>query len=65
MGVTVSPSTLDGGVTPICNDCGICLCWDISLDDYEECKGFWDNWICESCNDGVPLSLKGWKRENG
>ena len=56
MGVTILPSSLE--LTPICNECGICLCWDISFYEYIENKSFWDNWICEVCNGGTPLSLK-------
>jgi len=61
VGVTIKNSTMEGAVTPICNECGITLCWDISIEEYEEAKGFWDDWICEVCNKGVPLSLKEWK----
>lgn len=63
MGVTTVNSTLVGGVTPICNECGILLCWDISETEYEEDKEFWDKWICKECNQGKPLSLKVWKNE--
>jgi hypothetical protein len=50
MGVHITNGTLDGGLTPICNDCGISLCWDISECEYEEVKEFWDNWKCRNCN---------------
>jgi hypothetical protein len=55
MGVTITNSTLDGGYTPCCNECGIHLCFDISEEDYEADQEFWDRWICEVCNGGVPL----------
>ena len=61
MGVVVGPGTIPGGRTPICNCCGSALCWDICEQDYREAKAFWDEWICESCNGGVPMSLKRWK----
>lgn len=50
MGVTKIPSTLPGGLTPICNTCGVLLCWDISEEEYLDFKKFWDNWVCEDCN---------------
>lgn len=55
MGVTVTPSTMSGGLTPICNQCGVCLCWDISEEEYAEDKRFWDEWICQDCNGGEPM----------
>ena len=63
MGVTVSASTLPGGKTPICNDCGIALCWDIADEEYLEAAVFWDAWICQDCNGGVRLSLKDWNAQ--
>lgn len=47
-----------GGYTPQCNHCGIRLCWDISEYEYEEDKDFWDDWICQECNDGTPMTRK-------
>lgn len=61
MGVTTTPSTLPGGLTPICNECGVFLCWDISEDDYAENKAFWDDWICQDCNGGEPMTRKGYR----
>ncbi len=58
MGVHVHHGTMPGGVTPICNDCGIALCWDISDADYAEATAFWDAWICQDCNGGERMSLK-------
>ena len=65
MGVHISPSTIDGGVTPICNECGISLCWDISEEEYTEQKGFWDEWLCKDCNPDYHGALKRWKSLNG
>ena len=45
-----------GGYTPVCNDCGVHLCWGISTYEYEEEKRFWDSWICQDCNGGVKFS---------
>lgn len=64
MGIHVHRGTMPGGVTPICNECGISLCWDISNEDFERAKAFWDAWICVDCNGGVPLSLKDWEQKN-
>lgn len=64
MGIHTHGGTMAGAVTPICNDCGISLCWDISEDEYEQAKAFWDAWICQDCNGGEPLSLKHWMRSN-
>lgn len=36
-------------VTPCCNCCGICLCWDLSIEEYEARKAYWDAWECEEC----------------
>ncbi|MDW7555348.1 hypothetical protein D9623_33475 (plasmid) [Azospirillum brasilense] len=56
MGVTIHRGTIPGGVTPICNCCGINLCWDISNEEYREAKAFWDAWVCQDCNGGKPMS---------
>lgn len=45
----------DGWVKPICNDCGIALCWSLDEVQYIECKPFWDNWMCEDCCSGNQL----------
>lgn len=49
MGVIVTETTLDGGLTPICSSCGLALCWDISLEEYKEKPQFWEDWICKYC----------------
>ena len=58
MGVTILKSTLPNGYTPICNLCGIVLCYDIHESEYNEDKAFWDAWICKECNKGVPFDRK-------
>jgi len=50
MGVVITNSTIPGSITPMCNDCGIALCWDVENSEYEEYKEFWDNWTCRDCN---------------
>lgn len=62
MGVTVHPGTMDGAVTPICNQCMVCLCWDISEEEYLELPDFWEEWICQDCNGGVRMSREEWKK---
>jgi hypothetical protein len=51
MGVHTTASTIPGGLTPICNCCGVSLCWDISEEEYDERPGFWDAWQCRDCRD--------------
>ena len=55
MGVQVSGGTLQGGVTPVCNGCGVALCWDISEGEYAQDRAFWDAWRCKECNGGTPM----------
>jgi hypothetical protein len=55
MGIHQTKSTLSDGLTPICNDCGISLCFDISDVEYSENKSFWDNWKCQDCNGGQTM----------
>src|SRR4030042_542062 len=57
MGIMILVSTLPGSVTPVCNQCGIALCWDIPDSDYRENQDYWDNWECEKCNPNVAGSL--------
>ncbi|MGV9205609.1 MAG: hypothetical protein ACOC44_16485 [Promethearchaeia archaeon] len=38
-----------GGLTPICNVCGITLCFEIDPVEYEENTDYWENWCCEEC----------------
>lgn len=57
-------STIFGGVTPVCNQCGVHLCWDISKEEYVACKRFWDNWICQECNGGNAVSLQHWRTQH-
>lgn len=63
MGVHVHGGTMPGAVTPICNTCGIALCWDIAEEEYEESRPFWDGWICRDCNGGRAVSLSAWRRD--
>jgi hypothetical protein len=63
MGVEVSHSFEDA-FTPRCNDCGVALCWDISILEYIEDKGFWDSWRCDICNPDYGFAYARWKIEN-
>jgi len=47
-----------GGRTPICSDCGISLCWDISEEEFQEDLDFWLAWKCRDCNPDYRGSLK-------
>lgn len=64
MGLSYHGGTMPGGITPICNECGTFLCWDISEEDAEQDRAFWDAWICETCNGGVRMSLKEWRQQH-
>lgn len=55
MAAEVLESTIPGGKTPMCNYCGVRLCWDISDKEYLKDKNFWDDWICAECNNGAPF----------
>jgi hypothetical protein len=50
MGVAESHTFPNSAMTPICSECGVALCWDISVEEYEAEKEFWDNWCCRYCN---------------
>lgn len=63
MGATTHNGTMVGAVTPICNECGVFLCWDIDIEEYEEEKAFWNDWICYECNGGVKFSKQEWLRK--
>jgi len=62
MGVQVSGGTLPGGVTPVCNSCGVALCWDISEGEYAQDQAFWDAWRCKECNGGTPMRRAGFRK---
>jgi hypothetical protein len=38
-----------GGLTPICNECGICESYEIAHEDYNEHPDYWENWRCPEC----------------
>jgi hypothetical protein len=43
--------------TPCCNDCGVFLCYDISKEEYNANRRFWDGWKCETCQ---PVTRYEW-----
>lgn len=47
------------GIQPICNECGIALCWELIQQDYEDKKYYWDNWSCKTCK---PNYLRDYRR---
>lgn len=47
-----------GGYTPICNNCGVAICWDISPYEYGEARPFWDDYCCKDCNPNYKGALK-------
>lgn len=60
MGVTKHNGTMPDGYTPICNTCGVTLCWDIHQTEYEHQKAFWDEWRCKECKPDAIGSRKKW-----
>jgi len=44
-------------LTPCCENCGVCLCYDITQHWYEDRKEFWDNWKCKHCD---PFYVQKW-----
>lgn len=47
MGASVKPF---GEVQPVCNECGVALCWSIDHSEYMQWQIFWDDWKCRDCN---------------
>jgi hypothetical protein len=64
MAVSELPSTIPGGRTPVCSECGVALCWDIPDNQYEEEQAFWDAWKCNECNPNYAGALRRWRRKN-
>jgi len=44
--------------TPICEDCGIQLCWSIEEEVYNQQSEFWNQWKCKDCNPNYSGALK-------
>lgn len=61
MGINLKPF---GEAQPICNDCGIALCWSIDIEEYNEFKKFWDDWKCSDCNPNYSGAYKRFKMKN-
>ena len=64
MGLHKHGGTMDGALTPICEECGVSLCWDIEETEALENEAFWDQWKCQDCNGGERMSLESWKATN-
>lgn len=52
-----------GGYTPICDQCGVSICWDISEFEYIENKAFWDKYCCKECNPNYKGALQRFIKE--
>ena len=52
-----------GSYTPVCDDCGIRLCWDVGPLEYAEEADFWDVWKCRDCNPDYAGALEKFKKE--
>jgi hypothetical protein len=63
MGLHTHGGTMHGALTPICNSCGVSLCWDISVEEGRADQDFWDQWQCEDCN-GSRMSLEQWRLDH-
>lgn len=50
-----------GEYRPRCIDCGVALCWSISIEEYEEYSAFWDTWTCKWCNPDYKNQYKNYK----
>jgi hypothetical protein len=61
MGLHSHGGTMPGGLTPICESCGVSLCWDIEEGEALENEEFWNQWKCQDCNGGERMSLVKWK----
>ena len=65
MGLHKHGGTMDGGLTPICEACGVSLCWDIEEGEALALEAFWNQWKCQDCNHGVRMSIEEWKARHG
>jgi len=45
-----------GEIQPICDCCGIALCWSLTEKEYLRVKNFWDTWKCSLCNPDISLA---------
>lgn len=61
MGIHIHGGTMPGAMTPICNECGVSLCWDVAEEEAIRDAAFWDQWCCLDCNGGQAMSLKKWQ----
>jgi hypothetical protein len=61
MGLSTHGGTMPGAITPICNECGTFLCWDLGEEEAERDRMFWDSWVCQDCNGGERMSLQRWR----
>ena len=52
-------------VQPICNDCGVALCWSVDISEYQEAQRFWDEWCCRDCNSDYLGAYGRYRKEHG
>ena len=45
-----------GEYQPVCDSCGIALCWSLTEREYRRTSSFWNIWECSSCNPEVSLA---------
>jgi hypothetical protein len=45
---------------PVCNDCGLALCFTLDEREYEREQEYWDYWTCVYCNPHAVGSLARW-----
>lgn len=63
MGLHIHRGTMEGALTPICESCGVALCWDIEESEALKDEDFWNQWKCQDCNDGKCMSINSWKAQ--
>jgi len=51
-------TALSDEYTPLCSSCGIQASFDISKQDYEGDKKYWDNWQCGLCSNDSVIAHK-------
>lgn len=64
MGLHKHGGTMDGALTPICETCGVSLCWDIEENEAIADEDFWNQWKCQDCNRGHRMSLEQWRLQH-
>jgi len=58
MGVSRFASTMSGALTPVCNNCGVALEFDVAEEEYEQNPKYWDSWVCPDCVSNSGYNFK-------